>query len=783
MRPSRGIRGDGSITSSGLGHRRRAVLVAVAGAIAICTVGAAGAAGATAKQTSSAGFEAQSFAATSADSAGGAVTGQKPESKLWYAQGSWWAAMVVPTSGAHDIYQLVAGNWVDTGVQIDSESTTREDVLWDGTHLYVLSRTPTTSEPNRLRRFSFVHGAYQLDSGFPVNVPGGGAEASTIAEDSTGTLWLTYASNPPTPKVMVAHSVGNDQTWTAAFALPMSPASGLKGDDISAIISFTDATGPAIGVAWDNENLQSDFFAIHRDGAPDTTWSVETTLSGTLQADDHMNLKTYNGSVYIAVKTATTTSTDPLIKLLVRSPTGTWSQYPVAPYSDHNTRPVVIINTSTRDLYIFMSKGDNPAHGIYYKETSLDNISFPSTATPFIVGPNNETINNGTSMKQNVDATTGIVVMASDDANYWWNGIGVGGAPPNSPPTANDENANVSEGTATPITLSGSDAETCQLGFTIVQPPTHGGLGSVSGLPCTAGTPNTDTAMVTYTPTSGYVGSDSFTYQVTDAGGLTDTGTVTITVSGSQNSPPTAANVSATTSAGAPVTVTMSGSDAETCQLGFAIVQPPTHGGLGSVSGQPCTAGTPNTDTATATYTPTSGYVGADSFTYRVTDGGGLTATATATITVSGVQTTAAPTSYKITTGTAAGGGLSSLVASDNVYLSIASTTTKPRKTEWWGAFSGVPSNVSTLSVSVETNSTASCTQTVQIRDWTTSSWVSLDSRTLGSTDTVVSGLVPPGSLSDYIDSSGAVEVLVGCSSQTTGYTFNADQLALTYGN
>jgi len=118
MRPSRGIRGDGSITSSGLGHRRRAVLVAVAGAIAICTVGAAGAAGATAKQTSSAGFEAQSFAATSADSAGGAVTGQKPESKLWYAQGSWWAAMVVPTSGAHDIYQLVSGNWVDTGVQI-----------------------------------------------------------------------------------------------------------------------------------------------------------------------------------------------------------------------------------------------------------------------------------------------------------------------------------------------------------------------------------------------------------------------------------------------------------------------------------------------------------------------------------------------------------------------------------------------------------------------------------------------------------------------------------------
>ena len=759
----------------------RSILVAVAGIAAVCVVGAAGA---SAKATVAAGFEAQSFASTSAGSAGGAVTGQKPESKLWYAQGSWWAAMVVPTSGAHDVYRLVSGSWVDTGVLIDSESTTREDVLWDGTHLYVLSRTPTSSEANRLRRFSFVGGTYQLDAGFPVNVPGGGAEAVTIAEDSTHTLWLTYASSPPTPKVMVAHSVGNDQTWTAAYALPATPASGLKGDDISAIIAFTDASGPAIGVAWDNENLQSDFFAVHRDGAPDTSWSVETTLTGTLQADDHMNLKTFGNSVYIAVKTATTTSTDPLIKLLVRSPSGSWSQYPVAPYSDHNTRPIVIIDTSSRDLYIFMSKGDNPAHGIYYKETSLDSISFPSTATPFIVGPSNQTINNGTSTKQNVDATTGIVVMAADDANYWWDSFGAGAPPPNTPPTANDENANVPAATPTPITMTGSDAETCQLGFSIVQPPTHGTLGSVSAQPCSSGTPNTDLATVTYTPTSGYTGSDSFTYRVTDGGGLTDTATVTITVTGSENSPPTANAVSQSVPEGTATPVTLSGSDAETCQLGFAIVQAPAHGTLGSVSGQPCTAGAPNTDTATVTYTPTGGYVGPDSFTYQVTDGGGLTDTATATIAVTGSQgtpTTAVPTSFKITTGSAAGGDLSSLAASDNVYLSVASTTTRPRKAEWWGGFSGVPTNASTLTVSAETNSTSPCTQTIQIRDWTTSSWVALDSRTLTSTDTVVTGLVPPGSLSDYISSGGAVEVLISCSAQTTGYTLDADQLAITY--
>ena len=781
MRISRGIRACGSIAASMSGGFRPALLVALAVAAA---TGTAGAAGATAKKTATVGFQAQSYASTTAGTAGGAVTGQKPESKLWYAQGSWWAAMVVPTSGAHDIYRLTNGSWADTGVLIDSESTTREDVLWDGTHLYVLSRTPTASEPNRLHRFSFARGSFQADPGFPVDVPGGGAEAVTIARDSTGTLWLTYASSPPTPKVMAAHSVGTDQTWTAPYALPLSPASGLKGDDISAIIAFTDATGPAIGVAWDNENLQSDFFAVHRDGAPDTSWSVETTLSGTLQADDHMNLKTFEGSVYIAAKTATTTATDPLIKLLVRSPSGTWSQYPVAPYSDHNTRPVVLIDTSARALYVFLSKGDNPAHGIYYKETSLDHISFPTTATPFIVGPNNETINDGTSTKQNLDSTSGIVVLASDGSSYWWNGLGIGGPPQNTPPAAADVSTSTPEGTPVTVTLSGSDAESCQLGFAIVQPPAHGSLGSISTQPCTAGTPNSDTATVPYAPTSGYVGSDSFTYQVSDGGGLTATATVTITVTRSQNTPPAAADVSTSTPEGTPVTVTLSGSDAESCQLGFAIVQPPAHGSLGSISTQPCTAGTPNSDTATVPYAPTSGYVGSDSFTYQVSDGGGLTATATVTITVtSGSQGSAAPTSFKITTGSAAGGDVSSLAASDNVYLSVASKTTKPRISQWWAAFSNVPTSAATLSISIETNATASCTQVVEIRDWTTSSWVSLDSRTVGSTDMVVGGLVPPGSASDYIASSGEVDVRVSCTSATDTFTLNTDRLALTYGN
>jgi hypothetical protein len=100
------------------------------------------------------------------------------------------------------------------------------------------------------------------------------------------------------------------------------------------------------------------------------------------------------------------------------------------------------------------------------------------------------------------------------------------------------------------------------------------------------------------------------------------------------NTAPTANATSATTPFGQAVSVSLSGSDAETCDLVFSIVTGPSHGSLGSISNASCTSGNPNTDTASVTFTPAGGYSGPDSFTYKVNDGTTDSTSKTATLTV-----------------------------------------------------------------------------------------------------------------------------------------------------
>jgi hypothetical protein len=365
-------------------------------------------------------------------------TGSKPQSKLWWNAGYWWAGMWSTAANSFHIFKLepLTNTWTDTGAPIDNRPGSRSDVLWDGTHLYVASHIFATcgcsqsgfGTPARLYRFSYdsVSQRYTLDSGFPVSINNTQSETIVIDKDSTGTLWATWAQDG---HVYVNHTIGGaDTNWATPSALTAAPANNLDPDDITTLIAFG---GNKVGVLWSNQTLQADYFSVHSDGDSPGVWSTpEVALSGTNYADDHLNLQTDStGRLYAAVKTSrgdlsNPNPNDPLIMVLTRDPsTGSWSKFTAGRVVDDHTRPILVLDEERRTMYLFDT---SPVFGgvIYYKSSSMDKISFPvGLGTPFIRSGAGSFFNNSTSTKQKVNHTTGLVVVASDGVagNYWHN--------------------------------------------------------------------------------------------------------------------------------------------------------------------------------------------------------------------------------------------------------------------------------------------------------------------------------------------------------------------------
>jgi len=350
-------------------------------------------------------------------------TGEKPQSKLWFNDGRWWAELFSPAAGAHHIYALdrAAQRWVDTGVALDPRPQTKADCLWDGVHLYVVSGGGLVSTganlDARLYRYSYAAGIYVLDPGFPVTVRSGGAETIVIAKDTTGTLWVTYTHNNA---VYINRSRLADSIWGTPFPLSASGANPtVAPDDISTLVAY----GNAIGVLWSNQIDGAFYFAYHIDGAADNSWSGSVVARRTNLADDHINLKVFEGdsagNVFAVAKTSLNAPDQPQIVVLAgrRQSSGgiSWRSVTVSNGAQNQTRPLLLIDGSNRQVYVFSA--DESGGAIYYKQSSLDNLRFDPTTkgTLFLSSSGHPFFNNPSSTKQTLSSNTGIVVTASYD--------------------------------------------------------------------------------------------------------------------------------------------------------------------------------------------------------------------------------------------------------------------------------------------------------------------------------------------------------------------------------
>jgi hypothetical protein len=357
----------------------------------------------------------------------GSPTTSKPESKLWFNDGAWWAVMATPAGNNVDYHifklNLRTQRWHDTGVLVDSRASTRQDVLSNGntlliaSHKYV-STARTTIDPGdmiHLYRFHYDGSTYAQDSDTTIVQPQK-TETFVIDRDGSGSVWGTWVQGG---QVLVASTQGSCATGVAAPACdwgsPVSIAPASE-DDISSIVRV----GSDVAVVWSDTRNKDDchiFFRLHQGGV----WGAsEDAGGGPKMADDHVNVKVFGGRVFVATKTKFGGQTRPGTMLLVRNGANSWKHYTVTSASLDHTRPIVVIDRSHKRIQVFEGSIHNNA--IYMKTSKLNSINFKSGSQgPRVIQDSGSQMANPTSTKQNISNSTRLIVLATNPATkrYW----------------------------------------------------------------------------------------------------------------------------------------------------------------------------------------------------------------------------------------------------------------------------------------------------------------------------------------------------------------------------
>jgi hypothetical protein len=239
-----------------------------------------------------------------------------------------------------------------------------------------------------------------------------------------------------------------------------------------------------------------------------------------------------------------------------------------------------------------------------YGATALDGEEVRYTPAAEFQGEDSFTYVISDSLGLTASATVTVMVTSSPDAPY---------AGPDT--IAVDED--------TPLVFdplaNDNDPEGGMIFLDSVSSPSHG----YTTMSASAGT-------ITYTPEANYFGADSFTYEVSDEGGLTSTGQVTVTVA-SINDAPVGNDLTISASVGSNTTISVDATDVEGDTLAFLLTTTPALGNVGPVLP---TGGS----SAQFVYTPTS--AGVDIIGMTVTDPAGGLGSLTVTITNGGAPLT-----------------------------------------------------------------------------------------------------------------------------------------------
>jgi chitodextrinase len=203
--------------------------------------------------------------------------------------------------------------------------------------------------------------------------------------------------------------------------------------------------------------------------------------------------------------------------------------------------------------------------------------------------------------------------------------------------------------------------------------------------------------------------------------------------------------------------------------------------------------GTQVTTTAATTFGDT-GLTAATTYSYHVAayDAAGNVSAASATVSAKTASPppptsgSGSPTGGFILNGTLVSGtgALSNVATDDDRYLAINAAYQSSAVTyasDWYGKIPGVPTTARSITVSYKGKASASCAQKLRVWNYRTKFWDVVDSRSVGTTETLVT--YSPTAPADYItpgSASGEVQIRVRCT-KAVAFSTSADLMRVTW--
>lgn len=301
-------------------------------------------------------------------------TKDKPQSKLWFDHGSWWAWL--PTREGSSVWKRTDTGW-QRQLSLDKAlaGLPGQADVWadqDAVRAVLAGKRRLAVAGLKWDRVTkeYAPAGAPVEFAMPEDPEAREViETATIARDGRSRWWIAYGWQRNMYVRVSRDSAGSQ--WSEAHTVNETPAAK---DDICAIVALPGG----VGLIWSDQAQDAVYFRRHADGAGISAWDpIEVAERGAKTADDHINAAVAaDGTLFVATKNSVDLVGNPQLVLRVRDPRGQWKNYPYAVRTQQfqPSRPIVLLGGARPQLLLLhtLYRMDHPKtpHSVIARQTA-----------------------------------------------------------------------------------------------------------------------------------------------------------------------------------------------------------------------------------------------------------------------------------------------------------------------------------------------------------------------------------------------------------------------------